>query len=170
MSACRSHCGTACLLKVHVRDGVIARIESDDGEEPQYKACAKGRSYRQRIYDPDRLIYPMKRVGPRGSGEFERISWDEALDTVAGELKRVKETYGPAARLLVCSMGDFGWLHNAGLIERLLVGDGGYSGVWGSASGEGMLFSAMATYGSGNYTTGSTRDDWLYSRLIILWG
>ena len=88
---CNSHCGGQCLLRVHVRDGVITRIETDDGEEPQLRACLRGRSYRQRVYAPDRLKYPMKRTGPRGEGEFKRISWDEALDAVAHELKRVKE-------------------------------------------------------------------------------
>ncbi len=88
MTACSSHCGGTCLLKLHIKDGVITRIETDDGEEPQYRACLKGRAYRQRVYAPDRLKYPMKRVGERGKGEFERISWDEALDTVASELKR----------------------------------------------------------------------------------
>ncbi len=96
MAAHCSHCGGTCLLKVHVKGGVITRIETDDGDEPQYRACARGRAYRQRIYAPDRIKYPLKRVGTRGEGRFERISWDEALDTVASELKRVKETYGPA--------------------------------------------------------------------------
>jgi anaerobic dimethyl sulfoxide reductase subunit A len=65
-----SHCGGACLLKVHVKDGRVTRIETDDREEPQYRACAKGRAYRQRMYAPDRLLHPMKRVGERGEGRF----------------------------------------------------------------------------------------------------
>ena len=73
-STCRSHCGSSCLLKIHVKNGVITRIETDDGEEPQYRACVKGRAWRQRVYDPNRIRYPLKRVGERGSGEFERVS------------------------------------------------------------------------------------------------
>ena len=68
-TTCASHCGGTCVLRVHVKDGVITRIESDDGEEPQLRACARGRAYRQRVYDPDRLKFPMKRVGARGGGE-----------------------------------------------------------------------------------------------------
>ncbi len=86
-----SHCGGNCLFKLHVRDGVVTRIETDDGEEPQVRACARGRAYRQRLYAPDRILYPLKRAGEKGEGKFVRISWDEALDTVARELKRVKD-------------------------------------------------------------------------------
>jgi anaerobic dimethyl sulfoxide reductase subunit A len=93
-------CGGRCVLKVHVKDGVAIRVETDDGEEPQLRACARGRAFRKHVYSPDRLKFPLKRVGPRGNGHFERISWDEALDTVAKELIRIKETYGPQAILL----------------------------------------------------------------------
>jgi anaerobic dimethyl sulfoxide reductase subunit A len=168
MTTCSSHCGGTCLLKLHVKDGAITRIETDDGEAPQYRACLKGRAYRQRVYAPDRLKYPMKRAGERGKGEFERISWDEALDTVASEIKRVKNSYGPAAILSFSSVGDVTLLHNAGLMERLLTKAGGYSGPWGAASGEGAVFALLATYGA--FATGNTRDDLLNSRLIILWG
>lgn len=168
MTTCRSHCGGTCILKVHVRDGVISRIESDDRLEPEYRPCAKGRAYRQRVYDPDRLKYPMKRIGERGAGSFVKISWDEALNAVASEIKRVNKAYGPSAVLFMCSWGDIGWLQNPGLIDRLLVKTGGYSGVWGSASNEGQLFAAWATYGTAQ--TASTRDDLINSRLIIMWG
>ena len=90
-SFCSSHCGGACLLRVHVKGGVITRVESDDDGEPPFRACLRGRAYRQRVYHPDRLKYPMKRVGARGEGTFQRISWDEALNTVAGEIKRIKD-------------------------------------------------------------------------------
>ena len=82
MAAHCSHCGGTCLLKVHVRNGVITKIDTDDGEDPQYRACARGRAFRQIVYHPDRILYPMRRVGHRGEGKFERISWDDALDTV----------------------------------------------------------------------------------------
>jgi len=163
-----SHCGGECLFKVYVKDGMVTRMETDDGDEPQYRACARGRAYRQRTYAPDRLLCPMKRVGPRGEGKFERISWDEALETVAGELKRVRETYGPAAVLFKWSGGDTSVFNNGGSHRRLLTMSGGCSEVWGSFSFDGGLFAEAATYGS--IDTGNTRDDLLNSRLIILWG
>ena len=93
-TACASHCGGTCLLKVHVKDRVITRTETDDGEEPQLRACLRGRALRQRVYSEDRILYPLKRVGVRGEGKFERISWDEATEKVASEYKRVKDIYG----------------------------------------------------------------------------
>ena len=77
------NCGGACLLKVHVKDGVVTRLETDDGDEPQLRNCLRCRAYRQRIYAPDRILYPLKRVGERGEGKFERVSWDDALTEIA---------------------------------------------------------------------------------------
>ncbi|TET13620.1 MAG: hypothetical protein E3J81_08155, partial [Dehalococcoidia bacterium] len=68
------NCGGACLLKAYVKDGVIVRMETDDGEEPQLRNCLRCRAYRQRVYAPDRLLYPMMRNGERGEGNFQRIS------------------------------------------------------------------------------------------------
>lgn len=168
-TACIGHCGGTCLLRVHVKDGVITKIETDDGEEPQFRACLKGRANRQRVYAPDRLKYPLKRTGERGEGTFERISWDEALNTIAAELIRVKEVYGPSAVLFMASGGDTGWLHGGSLIEKLLVrAIGGYSTTWGWYSHGGGKYAALATYGS--LQVNNTRDDLLNSRLIIMWG
>src|SRR5512133_1124280 len=81
-AGCPSHnCGGRCLLKLHVEDGVIVRIETDDRatdgiEAPQLRACIRGRAYRRRQYHPDRLLHPLKRTGKRGEGTFQPISWD----------------------------------------------------------------------------------------------
>ena len=169
MTTCSSHCGGACGLKVYVKDGMITRIETDDGEEPQVRACLKGRAYRQRVYHPDRLLYPLKRIGERGEGKFERISWDEALDTVAGEIKRVRDTYGPQAILLKMSVGDMNFLHTGAIaVDRLLCLAGGYSSCWGYFSYEGGSFAELTTYGT--MSTQSSREDLLNSRMIIMWG
>ena len=97
-TACAHHCGGSCVWKVHIRDGVIIRLEPDDDpKEDQLRGCMRAHALRQQVYAPDRLRYPLKRVGPRGSGQFERISWDEALDTVASELIRIRDAYGNAA-------------------------------------------------------------------------
>ena len=113
-TSCGYHCFRNCILKVRIRDGVIASCEPDDtinygiprednylSEEIinkgliQTRACAKGYAQWQMIYDPNRVKYPMKRVGKRGVGKFERISWDEALDSIADKLVETKENYGP---------------------------------------------------------------------------
>ena len=167
-TTCASHCGGTCVLRVHVKNEVITRIESDDGEEPQLRACAKGRAYRQRVYDPDRLKFPMKRTGERGEGKFERISWDEALHTVVRELIRVRDTYGPASILYKRGAGDIAQLHNSRPFHKLLCRLGGYTRDWGVASYQGGIFAAQATYCT--WRTSNSRDDLLNSRLIILWG
>jgi len=169
MTTCSSHCGGACGLKVYVKDGTITRIETDDGEEPQARACLKGRAYRQRVYHPDRLLYPLQRVGERGEGKFKRISWDEALDTVAGEIKRVRDTYGPQAIILKTSAGEMNFVHTgAMMVDRLLCLAGGYSAAWGYFSYEGGTFAELTTYGT--LSTQSSREDFLNSPMIILWG
>ena len=169
ISSCPHDCGGRCVLRVHVKDGVITRIETDNGEGTQLRACARGRAYRQRVYSPDRLKYPMKRVGKRGDGKFKRITWDEALDEVASELIRVKTTYGSESIFYVPYSGNTGtFLHSQLAVNRLLTMFGGFTPVWGSASFWGNLFASNITYGT--LTTGHTRDDILNSRLIIMWG
>ena len=167
-SGCCHDCGGRCVLRAHVKDGRIIRIETDNGEEPQIRACLRGRSYRQRVYLPDRLKYPLRRTGERGQGQFERISWDEALDAVASGLARIKEKYGNSAILFAGGSGNQGMLHGPGPVARMLLGFGGYTRTWGAASYEGALFASMATYGT--IRTGNTRDDLLNSRFIIMWG
>jgi anaerobic dimethyl sulfoxide reductase subunit A len=167
-TTCASHCGGTCVLKVHVRGGIITRIETDDGEEPQMRACLKGRAYRQRVYTPDRLKFPLKRVGPRGEDNFQRITWNEALDTVAKELIRVKDTYGVESILFMRGAGDINQLHNARQFHRLFCSFGGYTQVWGGPSFQGGLYASKATYGT--FYTSNSRDDLLNSRMIILWG
>jgi len=169
ITTCTHDCGGRCLLKVHVKDGVITRIETDDAEEPQLRACARGRAYRQRIYSPDRLAYPMKRIGERGEGKFERISWDEALDTVASQLQRIKEAYGNSSIFHVSYSGNTGtMLHSQLAVVRLLTMFGGFTPTWGSASFWGGLFASEMTYGT--LTTGNTRNDLPNARFIIMWG
>jgi len=169
ITSCPHDCGGRCVLRVHLKDGVIRRIDSDEGDEPQLRACLRGRAYRQRVYAPDRLKFPMKRVGNRGEGKFKRITWDEALDTVAGELKRIKKAYGNSAIFYVPYSGNTGTLlHSQLAAHRLFAMWGGCTSVWGSASFWGNLFASDITYGT--LITGHTRDDLLNSNFIIMWG
>ena len=169
LTTCPHDCGGRCVLKAHVKDGVITRIETDDSDEDQLRACVRGRAYRQRVYAPDRLLYPQRRVGERGEGRFERISWDEALDAVAAQLLRVREQYGPEAILYIAYSGNTGtFLHSQLAAFRMLTMFGGFTPIWGSASFWGSLFSSENTYGS--ITAGHTPEDILHARYIIMWG
>lgn len=95
-SQCNVNCGGNCIFQWHVKDGKILYMETDNlgDDDLQARACLRGRSMRRWINSPDRLQYPMKRVGKRGEGKFEQISWDEAIETIANQLKYTIETYG----------------------------------------------------------------------------
>lgn len=96
-----SFCSQACLVDAYIKDGEIVKVEGCKSLKGNNRGnlCIKGNALRQAIYNPERLLYPMKRVGKRGEGKFERISWDEALDTVARELLASREKYGPEATM-----------------------------------------------------------------------
>ncbi len=111
--ACSVNCGSRCALRLHVRDDEVYWVETDNTGEDIYgnhqvRACLRGRSIRRRINHPDRLNYPMKRVGKRGEGKFERISWDEALNTITASLKDVVARYGNEAVYINYSSGIVG--------------------------------------------------------------
>jgi len=167
-TGCCHDCGGRCVLKAHVKDGKIIRFETDGGEQPQIRACARGRSYRQRLYSPDRLQYPMRRVGERGEGKFEQVSWDVALDEVADNLKTVKERHGNSAILFVPGAGNQGMLHGPMAPGTMLNAFGGYTRHWGIPSYEGALYASMATYGT--IRTGNSREDLLNTKFMIMWG
>jgi anaerobic dimethyl sulfoxide reductase subunit A len=173
-AGCPSHnCGGRCLLKVHVRDGVIVRIESDEGsadavDAPQLRACLRGRAYRQRQYHADRLKYPMKRKGARGDGAFERISWDDALDRVAAELKRVKQKYGNSALFVPYGTGSYSQTNGRQTALRLLNLFGGSLGQYNNYSWAAMEAATQSVYGTP--VTGNQRQDWLNAKYILMWG
>ena len=108
-SQCNVNCGGNCVFQWHSQDGKIVYMESDNTGDVdlQARACLRGRSMRRWINSPDRLTKPMKRVGKRGEGKFEEISWDEAIDTIASELKRVIDTYGNDAIYVNCATGMY---------------------------------------------------------------
>ncbi|MFO7962853.1 MAG: molybdopterin-dependent oxidoreductase [Desulfobacterales bacterium] len=171
-TVCNSHCGGTCDFHVHVRDGRIVRIESVPDEEGRPSMCLRGHAYRQRVYSSDRLLYPLKRTGERGEGKFARISWDEALETVAGEMKRIKAAYGNASFLHFCSMCDPHMLHHVLAFHSLLCQFGGYTAPWGYISCEGYAFAEGVTFGKSSKLryTGHTPEEYREAELIIMWG
>ncbi|HMQ42587.1 MAG TPA: molybdopterin-dependent oxidoreductase, partial [Paracoccus sp. (in: a-proteobacteria)] len=134
VTSCAHNCGSRHMLVAHKKGDVIVRLSTDNGtyqgdaygtdteEKPQLRACLRGRSYRSRLYSPERLLYPMKRVGARGEGKFKRISWDQALTEIAQRMTYLKTTYGPTALLDQSYAGaSYGVLHKSDQIEGLLA-------------------------------------------------
>jgi anaerobic dimethyl sulfoxide reductase subunit A len=186
VTSCSHDCGGRCVLVCHLKDGIVTRISTDDGslldtygldtpEVPQIRACLRGRSYRKRLYSPYRLKYPMKRIGERGEGKFKRISWDEAYDTIAKEMVRVKETHGPASILDMCFAGDTVSLLSElypflpwALVRRFLDCFGCAVHFWDTMCFEGAIFAA--NYTVGDLLDGCEADNFLHSKLILMWG
>ncbi|HQK70433.1 MAG TPA: molybdopterin-dependent oxidoreductase [Bacteroidales bacterium] len=173
-TGCPAHnCGGRCLLKVHVKDGIITRIETDDRpgddmSDPQLRACIRGRSYRKRQYHPDRLKYPLKRTGKRGEGKFERITWDEAYEIMYNEISRVIKQYGNSAIFIPYGTGSYTNLNGRWPAVRLMNLLGGSLGYYNSYSWACTNIATPYVYGTLN--TGNQRQDWLNSKYIIMWG
>ena len=185
-TSCAHNCGSRHMLVAHKKGDVIVRLSTDDGryqkdgffgkdteEEPQLRACLRGRSYRQRLYSPERLLYPMGRVGARGEGKFKRISWDEALDFIASKMIELKANYGPTAILDQSYAGaSFGVLHKSDQIEGLLARFLGLFGCrtssWSVPSYQGTTASSRWTFGT--IEDGNEDDAFAHSKLIIMWG
>ena len=163
-------CGGRCPIHLHVKDNRILRVEGDDAPEPQQlRTCLRCRAFKQYVHHPKRLLYPQKRVGARGEGRFERISWDEAYNLFIRELNHVRDTYGHGAIFLATGGGYLASLHHGGLAStRLLNRYGGYVTHYGNISSEGAVWASLTQYGS--VMVGHSREDMLNSKLIILWG
>lgn len=178
-AACWHNCGSRCLNKVLVKDGVVIRQKTDDTHEdspnfPQQRGCLRGRSQRHQVFSADRLKYPMKRKNwkpgggnkeLRGKDEWVRISWDEALEHVASEIKRISGKYGNDS-ILITGESD------ANIKNAITAGVGGFSENYGSSSwgawrwiweqmgvGEGLIVNSI-----------NDRLDLRNSQLIVLWG
>jgi anaerobic selenocysteine-containing dehydrogenase len=94
-TVCRS-CHGACGVIAHVKDGKVIKVEGDPNSPISHGTmCAKGLAITQLAYHPDRILHPMKKVGEKLSGKWERITWDEALDTIAAKFQAVVDEYGP---------------------------------------------------------------------------
>lgn len=170
---CPAHnCGGRCLLIAHIQDGRIVRLDTDDRPDqvaaPQLRACPRGRAYLRRQYHPDRLQVPMKRTGQRGEGKFERISWDEALDTVAGEMLRVRQQYGNGALFVPYGTGSYNQTNGSQTARRLMNLFGGCLGIYNSYSWAAINVATPTVFGT--LKTGNQRQDWLNSKYILMWG
>lgn len=175
-AACWHNCGGRCLNKVLVQDGVVVRQKTDDTHEdspdfPQQRGCLRGRSQRQQVFGADRLKYPMKRKNwkpgggkkeLRGNDQWVRISWDEALDTVSSEIKRISNEHGNESL----------WATGAGEMTNVLSENGGCTTDYGTTSWGAWYWAAeMMGVAEGWSELGiNDRMDLRNSQLIVLWG
>ncbi|MDP2917488.1 MAG: molybdopterin-dependent oxidoreductase, partial [Dehalococcoidia bacterium] len=99
-------CHGGCGVDVHIKDGKVVKVEGDESHPWHHgRLCPRALAMTQYIYHPDRLRYPLKRVGERGEGKWERISWDEALDTCEKRMKELAAKYGPESMLFAQGTG-----------------------------------------------------------------
>jgi len=166
-SICALDCPDACSLKITVEDGRVVKLEGD----PQHAytqgfACVKTVHYPERQERDDRILTPLRRVGPKGSGQFEPTSWDEALDEIAGRMRRVLETSGPQSILPYCYSGTLGQVEGAHPLAMFramgaLELDQTICATTGSAGWE-------ANYGPNKL--GTDPEDVIHSKFVLLWG
>ena len=167
-------CGGKCDIRAHVKAGVVTQITTRPDDEldpdmPIMRACVRGRGYRKFVYHPDRLKYPMKRVGKRGEGKFERISWDEATTIIAEKLQAITAKYGPASRYVHNNTAVTGGVFSGDkMARRLLSLTGGYLEYYHSVSLGNTVAATPYTYGSA--ASGSSLDTLSETPLVILWG
>lgn len=169
-AVCTVNCTSRCHLHGTVRDGQLIRVEPGDmpGRPGYANACLRSMSYIQRLQDENaRVMYPMKRTGERGSGEFERVSWDEAIDEIANKLNAVLEK-NPQAASFYSFTGDLGKLsweaptRYAATIGATTWDIEGIMGDHGASMGMTMVF--------GTHRGAHDSRDYLNSNLIIVWG
>ncbi len=167
-----NNCDGSCGLSVTVIDGNITRISNATFNDPNFppRVCLRGISNIQYVYHPDRLKYPMKSTGPRGSGQWEQISWDEATTTIANKFTETAQKYGPTAVYIAPYTGSISALNG-------VIGAGyRFASVIGASAGdfEGDNEGDSASPCGANEILGSfdghDLSDLRNSRMIILWG
>jgi anaerobic selenocysteine-containing dehydrogenase len=164
IGCCPLDCQDTCSWVAQVEDGRVTQVTgAKDHPFTRGILCAKVNDYQARAYAPDRLLHPMRRTGPKGSGQFERISWDEALDTVAAKFKSIIETDGAEALMPLFYLGSMGVVQRQAL-KRLFNGLGA-SDLHGEVCGASM--SALWEEG---HPVGFDPEEMIDSQMIILWG
>ena len=160
---CRGNCFSGCFLNVHVRDGQVVRTTARDLPDTSYnRICTKGLTHTHRIYSAKRLQYPMKRVGERGSGEFERISWDEAMDTIVQKWKEYTGEYGPSAFGVYTGSGSYGIMSGSqtyGCAMQRFINATGASFINFNVDLAGLTMSGITSSGVSGGVSASNPDD-----------
>jgi len=166
-SVCALDCPDCCSLLVTVDNGHATKLRGDPAH-PVTRGflCGKVAQYLEREYSPQRLLYPQRRTGPKGEGRFERISWDDALDTIAGRLRAVAEEFGPEAILPYSYAGTMGLLNGEGMDRRFFhrLGASQLGRTICSSAGEAGMTQALGL------RYGTEPEQFRHSRLILAWG
>jgi anaerobic selenocysteine-containing dehydrogenase len=166
-SVCALDCPDCCSLLVTVDDGRGTKLRGNPAH-PVTRGflCGKVAQYLEREYSPGRLLYPQRRVGAKGEGRFERIPWDEALDTIAARLKQVAAEFGPEAILPYSYAGTMGYLNGSGMDRRFFHRLGASRldrTICSSAGGAGLNAALGVRYGT-------EPEQFRESKLILAWG
>lgn len=164
---CPHDCPDTCSMVYEVENGQLTSVKGNK-EHPMTRGglCVKLKDYEKRHYHPDRLLYPMRRTGPKGSGQFERISWDEALDEITSRWKAIIAEHGPHAIL------PYSYLGNQGLVHGLNGGDAFFNKMGATVCertfcGEGSCTAWLLTVGP---TAGVDPESFIHSKYIVIWG
>lgn len=162
---CAIDCPGRCPLELHLCDGELARVSANKAAP----ACHRGLSMRAWANSPDRLMWPLRRVGPRGSAQFERVTWDEALDEIASHLARIRCEHGNEAIYLAYTTGQS--CTTADPFERLMNCFGGFLDHYNNYSNPQINAMVRSTYGPGAlYPGGSELDAAADARLVLVFG
>ncbi len=163
---CPHDCPDTCSMVYHVKDEKLIAVKGN-ADHPMTRGglCVKLNDYEKRHYHPDRLLYPMKRVGPKGTKQFERISWDEALDTIVDKWQAIIKEHGPQAIM------PNSYLGNQGLVHGLNGGDAFFARLGATVTertfcGEGSCTAWLLTVGP---TAGVDPESFIHSKFIIIW-
>lgn len=162
---CAIDCPGRCPLELHLRDGELARVSANKAAP----ACHRGLSMRAWANSPDRLMWPLRRVGPRGSAQFERVTWDEALDEIADRLARIRREHGSESIYLAYTTGQS--CTTADPFERLMNCFGGFLDRYNNYSNPQINAMVRSMYGPGAlYPGGSELDAAADARLVLAFG
>lgn len=164
---CSLDCPDQCGLQLHIEAGRIVTVEGDPSHPmTQGAICNKVRHFAERIYDPARLRYPLKRTGRKGDGEFERISWEEAIGTITSNWKKLLATEGAESILPYSFYGNMGRISAEGMDRRFFHRLGAsqlqYT-ICEAAGTEGYRYTMGGSFGT-------SPEDTAHAKLIIMWG
>lgn len=158
-------CGGTCLVDIYCKDNKVIKVEGNDSlPTGNGHICVKGAALKQALYHPDRLLYPMKRVGKRGEGKFERISWEEAFRMIAEKLTDTKEQYG--ARSALFYVGHPKWFRPQ-LTDLANAYGSPNVGSESSTCAYALMMAYQSVFGKGILMPGP---DMMHCRTLAVWG